>query len=107
MSNEEEYADMGPYLIWKTRQDMGPRPLYMQKMMEEEEEAYQRATYGRSNASAIAQPKPETGLETYTRINKKSEEKKVRVAKATAKKMVKSKQMKKISSHFPKVTKKV
>jgi hypothetical protein len=32
---------------------------YMQKMMEEEEEAYQRATYGRSNASAIAQPKPQ------------------------------------------------
>jgi hypothetical protein len=105
----EEHADMSPYLLWKLDQEMGPRPLCMQKMIDEEEEAYQRSVQGCSTATAptaLDRPKPETGSEARTRISQKNEDKKVRAAKATANKMVKSKQMKKISSHFPKVIKK-
>jgi hypothetical protein len=109
----EEYADITPYLLWKIDQDMGPRPLCMQKMIEEEEKAYQRSTQGAATVPSaatapkpLACPKPETRTEAHIRIFQKSEEKKVRAAKATAKKMVKSHQMKKISSHFPKATKK-
>jgi hypothetical protein len=48
-----------------------------------------------------ATPKAESGFETYTRISQQNQTKKIKATKAAAKKMVKAKQLKKMSSYFP------
>jgi hypothetical protein len=80
----------------------------MQKTIDEEEEAHQRSVQGCSTATAptaLAPPNPKTGSKVHAQISQKSKDEEVWAAEAIAKKMVKSEQMKKISSHFPKVTK--
>jgi hypothetical protein len=46
------------------------------------------------------QPKAESGFEIFNRIHLEKEEKKIKSVKRAAKKMVKKKEIKKISSYF-------
>lgn len=108
--------DHSPYFIWQLEQQLkswqDEQQVFNERLDREmktqtrEEFCYMGstpATAGRSpDDLVVTSLKAETSLEACTRLSEAKKQKSIKVTKARAKNMVKTKKMKKISDHFGK-----